>query len=158
MRLTGAVAAILLLVACLATAGCGGSDSTSGGAITASQLSKAEFDKKAEAICKKTYFDLKREYLKFVEGEDEEPFDDLDTINEYANDVILPIREREVEEWKALGAPKGDEKQIEAIVEAYEDAIAITEEDPPQAVTSPANPFNTVNHLGLEYGLEKCKY
>lgn len=149
LLLAGALAAAVL------TSGCG---SDSGDAApSAKVIPQPVFKKEAERICKKTYEGIRGEYGKFVEGK-EDIFVTQDEVDEYVEDVILPHRQQELEEWKALGAPKGEGEKVESMIEAYEEGIEITEENHARAVTGALGPFAKVNGLAREYNLNKCKY
>jgi membrane protein involved in colicin uptake len=98
----------VLLVGVLG-AGCGGGDSET------TAITKAQFVKKAEAVCKETQEDVEDRFLSFmkrVEARNEKGGSkaNLDT---RVKDVYLPAVKNEHEKLVALGAPEADAKEIE---------------------------------------------
>lgn len=143
-----AAAAILMIVA-----GCGGgSDSSSDSA----SLSKAQFIKQADAICAKGDKESSKEVEAFVEE------NNVDTSKptkkqqeEVITDVVAPNVQGQVEEISDLGAPEGDEKQIEAMVDAVEEGVEEIEADPTKLIEG-KNPLGKGSKLAKEYGLKTC--
>ncbi len=145
----GAVAVVL------AVSGCGSSDDPSGASIT-----KAQFVKKADASCKKGKEKIRADFAKYVK-EREDKGQDLsnpteDDFAEVVDVVLVPDVEEEVEEIRDLGAPSGDEDQVDAILEAREDGLEAAEAEPKAVVVSGKNVFAQATKLAKEYGLEVC--
>lgn len=141
------------LAVVLAIPGCG--DSQDG--TTTVGVTKAAFIKRADAICAKSYNQRRSGFLSFVQNARDEPFSDIREIRRFADTVLIPTRQQQVEELRALGAPSGDEDDVEAILEAYEEGIEKAEEDPRAAVTSTFGVFVKATELAEEYGLENCR-
>lgn len=143
----------LLLIAAVA-GGCGGS----GDSATAETLTKAEFIKRADAICKRADAVQNKELRSyFAKRSDGNP---SRTLNEEAIvKVGLPPLRDEASELDALPAPEGDEEEIQAIVEGIEEAIEKSEKEPGALVSSnSAGPFTAVGKLASEYGLKVCAF
>ena len=71
--------------------------------------------------------------------------------------VVAPAIQRQAEEIDALGAPSGDEEEVEAIVEALEAGAEEAEEDPGTIVEGKTSgPFAEANKLAGEYGFKVC--
>lgn len=71
----------------------------------------------------------------------------------------LPPIKAEIEELDALGAPKGNEAEIQAIIVGAEEAIKEAEADPESInEIGPGNPFNEVDKLAAKYGFKSCDY
>jgi hypothetical protein len=71
----------------------------------------------------------------------------------------LPQIQVEAEELDELGAPEGDEEQIDAIVAGIEDGLKKAEEDPISTNKSgAANPFAAVDKLTTDYGFKVCNF
>lgn len=143
-----------LLAFALAAIGCG--DSEEG--LRTVQIPKEAFIKQFDATCAKAYNRVKAGFQAFVKGPGTGKFTTAKEIRLYAGTVLVPAKRREVEELRALGAPSGDEGQVEAIVEAYEEGIERAEESPRDAVVSSAGVFAEATRLAEAYGLEDCRY
>ena len=143
--------------------GCGSSDDSSSSSTadtgatvtTASDLTKAEFIKQGDAICEKT--DQAQEaalkvYLK------KHPKATSSEEGEAQMVLIagLPAIQVEAEELAALGAPEGDEEEVQAIVEGIEEAASKGEENPISLVKGTKNPFLAVDGLAAKYGFKVC--
>ena len=142
-----------------AVAGCGGGDdSTGGGDSSAAALTKAEFIKQADAICKDGEEQLEDEGNEFAEE------NDIDTENatdeqkeEVIVDVIGPALHKQGEELAGLGAPEGEEESIEAIVDALESGADEIESDPAILIEGKENPpLEEASELASDYGLTEC--
>lgn len=147
-------AALVLLVAVLVFGGCGGGGSTE----STSSLSKAEFLKKGNVICARGGEEINKAYERFsrehVAG-GKTPSEAL--LDEAAAEIVLPVREREVQMLRALGAPSGQEEHIDAMLTAWEEGIEKGEEDPNSLrKAGPEYAFYKSYSMGIDYGLTKC--
>ncbi len=159
---------ILLLASVLAVAalaaGCGGSDddstntgtggSTNGDTTTAA-LTKAEFIEKGDAICEKANESIEDEADDFAKE------NDIDTSKptqkqkeEVIVAVVAPSVRTQSEEIAELGAPSGDEDQVEEIIVSLEDATAEIEDDP--SLVFEGEPLKEAGRLAEDYGFEVC--
>lgn len=149
--------AVVLALAVVAS-GCGdddGASSSSGdvGPITTSSLSKAEYLERANAICTRNeekQLSRSSAYTADNPGQSEEE------LLEGATDAVyVPTAEERIEELRGLGAPKGEEKQLEGVVTAYEDAIEAAEEN---GATSQefAKASTRSRNLAQKAGLTEC--
>lgn len=127
--------AVPLAVLVLAFAvGCGDDDGDSGGEnggssaaagntvpvdapLEPSSLSKAQWVKRANAICERTATKRLDDLTAYAEDHADESEEDL--LVPAAGDVIIPSLEDQVEALRELGAPRGDEEEIERIIRAY---------------------------------------
>lgn len=153
---------IALVVATLAIAliavGCGGDDETSTSSIT-----KAEFIKQADAACKEGDKEIEKKfgaYLKenVVKESEESEAEITARSAEIADTILLPGYHRELEDLSALEVPSGDEDEVEAILDALEEAIERSEEDARTALMSNTEIFRVAKGLSEEYGLKVCGY
>jgi hypothetical protein len=138
-------------MAALLICGCGGGESGGG-------VSKASFVARAESVCSRDYERTKVGYQSFVGRAKGKPFSTEAEIEGFADTVLVPSKRREVEELRSLGVPSGDEDEVDAILGAYEEGIAVAEEDPRAAVLSTSGVFVEATELAEAYGLEKCRY
>jgi hypothetical protein len=133
-------------------AGCGSSSSDS-----TSSLTKAEFIKQGDAICEKGNKNDEAEFEAFAKenniSQSKEPSKAQE--EELVKTVILPSISTQAEELGELGAPSGEEDQVNAIVEGVEEAVEKAEEDP-STVLKGNGPFEEVDTLTKEYGLKVC--
>jgi hypothetical protein len=146
------LSAIAVLVALAAlVAGCGGGDETTDSAT----LTKTQFIKQGDAICKEANAENETEAEEFAEENGftlEEATDEQ--LEETVSVVLVPSLNQQVEDLKALGAPEGDEEKVEAILVAVEDAADDIEEDPGSVFKEKT--LEEPNRLADAYGLKVC--
>jgi hypothetical protein len=121
-----AVAALVALTALVA--GCGGGGDTTDETVT---LTKTEFIKQGDAICKQGNEASEKEAEEFAEDNDFQlEKASKKQLEEAVSAVLVPNLEQQAEELDALGAPKGDEDEVEEIIASLEDATAEIEDRP----------------------------
>lgn len=129
----------------LVVSGCGGGGSNS--------LTKAEFAKKADEICRRGESEraevLKAAGQKFS-GKKVTAADQEQLILE-----ALPSYEKSAQKIQELGAPEGGEKEAEALVEAMEEAAENVKADPGTATTGNV-PFKKANEAAEAIGAKGC--
>lgn len=137
-----------MIIAAVLVAGCG-----SGGDTSTAALSKAEYVKQANAICKKGQ--QSREAAVNELAEEVKPGADPGELPKsgLVKAVIDPLATM-VDELAALPAPEGDEAQVEAFVQGYEKAVEEIEEDENAAFNGEL--FAEPDGKALKYGLEDC--
>lgn len=150
----GALAALLAVV----VAGCGGSSGSDGSTAELSrahvELSHAQFVKKGNAICK-AQAEKRNAILKSaIAGKDQSKLLPLAEREELVL-RILPYYAEVPGKLEALGIPKRDEKQVEAIVAAMEQAVKNVEADPLKSLETTSQ-FYEASKLSAEYGLSEC--
>ena len=148
--LAAAGAAVLL-----ALSGCGGGD---GGATaeTTSSLSKAEFMKKATAICARGTAKINAGYSR-ASAEATKRGAGEHFMNEAAARIVIPVRREQLQEIKALGLPAEDEETIEAFLEALQEGIERGEESHASLrAGGPDFAFERAYVLANKHGLESC--
>jgi len=152
IALLAAFAAISMIVA-----GCGSSDDSTD-STSSSSLTKAEFLKQGNAICAKGEKELNEEFEEFAEeenlSENKQPTEAQ--LTKATEEVFLPIIKGQVEGIRDLGAPSGEEEQVEEVVTAAEEALEKGEEDPASLANEKEDPFAEANKLANDYGLTKC--
>lgn len=148
--LTAAVAAAALV---MLVAGCGGGDETTGDETVT--LTKAEFIKQGDAICKTAGDQSEKEAEEYakengftLEDANEEQLEDA------VGEVLVSTLRRQAEELDALGAPEGDEEQVEEIIVSLEGATDAVEDDP--SVVFKEEVFDEPNELAQDYGFKVC--
>jgi hypothetical protein len=140
---------VLVLAAALFMAGCGGGDDK------ASTLTKAEFLKQGDAICKKADKAQETEFAVYAKAHSK----NLETKTGREKLILVaglrPVL-AEAEELAALGVPSGDEKEVEAIVTGIKEAVKKAEKNPQSVEALSKNPFEEVDELSREYGFKIC--
>lgn len=160
MRGRGLVAMfVAALLAAAIGAGCGGSDSSSTVTVSA-DVDKATFLKKVEAVCKQTNVRTSEGWEDFVKsrgGDPEKAFEGEGAEDEFVTTVVLPQKQKQVEELGELTAPEKDQEQVEAIVAAYQEGVDVGEADP-DAVMSAVGVFKYAAKTAEDYGLRECRW
>lgn len=137
----------LLLSLSLVAAGCGGDDG--GGGEDAEPISKADFTTQADKICADANAEIEAE----AEALGAEPTQEQ--IEQFAVDILVPNIQGQHDDIADLGAPEGDEDDVEAILDALQEGIDAVEADP-SLITSSDDPLAEASELAGEYGLKEC--
>jgi hypothetical protein len=156
----GIAVAVFLLVVGI---GCGG-----GSGDTTSDITKAQFVKKADFICadykSKRLAAAEKEYnpkqrqgshsvgsksTKELEAELEELAEDL------LHEKTIPLVRTQQEELEALGAPAGDEEKVEKMLDSMEEATDKIDEEGFRGIIG-GNQFDQFEKEAEKYGLN-CK-
>jgi hypothetical protein len=136
----------------------GTGESSAGETVQSGDLSKSEFVKQANAICekgKKESLEKMGAYVKKHKGGSETA--NLELIGEAIQAVFIPQIQSQIDAVRALGAPAGDEEQVEGFLVALEeDAATARESSGTSAVL--AKSFKPSAELAHEYGLDGCSY
>jgi hypothetical protein len=145
-----AIAALAALAALVA--GCGGGGDTTDETVT---LTKTEFIKQGDAICKKGNDESEKEAEEFAEDNGFElEKASKEQLEEAVGEVLVPNLEQQIEELDALGAPEGDEDKVEAIITSLEDATGEIEDDP--GIVFEGDVLQKPSKLADEYGFKVC--
>ena len=133
---------------------CGGDGSGTTTAVGTPSLTKAQFLKKANAICRKGTKEMNRLDVaawKRYGSPSSEP--DPATSDKVAL-ALLPAREKEVRLIRTLGLPRGNEEHVEKMLKAWEEGIEKGREDPRALRAGRA--LSEAYSMGLDYGLIDC--
>lgn len=137
----------------LVIGGCGGSD---GGDAA---ITKAEFIKQADALCKKVDEREFGEFGAWAKANDKKlvGLSTGQVEKEAIRAIVVPSVRNEIEEVKAIGIPEGDEEELEKFFDEVEVAIEKTEKNPLSAEKSRSqSPFFGSYELGRAYGFSDC--
>jgi hypothetical protein len=155
---------IAVCVIALVVSGCGGgsgSSSTSPAVTTpvttASGMTQAEYVKRGDAICDKSD-KAQNASLKAMAKKDPKAESTAAGRVKLVVTAGLPPIKIEAQELAALGAPSGDEAEVQAIVDGLNEAIEKSEQNPASVLNSSANPFTQVDKLAQEYGFKICSH
>lgn len=149
-----AMLAGLVAIAVIA-AGCGSSDD--GTDETSAELTKVEFIKAGDAICKKGSEQIEEEADAYAKE------NDVDTRNPSKDDqeeviatVVVPSLQAQADELSELGAPSGEEDDVAAIITALETGAEEIADDPASLMEAGGGPLGKANELANEFGFEEC--
>jgi hypothetical protein len=149
----GVTAGILFLcLAALAFAGCGGG----GDSDEPEALTKAQYVKQAEAICKKTdakQSKLVSQELKARAGSGPASKSEQEA---FVTKAAVPPLEEEAANLAELGGPEGEEEKAEAMVKALEKATQEIKEDPQAFIEGQSKAFVPVEKMASDLGVEAC--
>ena len=149
--LLAALAALALIAAVVA--GCGDDGETTETETVA--ITKAELIKQGDQICAKANEQSETEAEEFAEENGfklEEATEEQ--LEDAVREVLVPSLSRQAEELEALGAPEGDEEQVEGIVVSLEDAAGEIEDDP--GVVFEGKVLTEPSELAEDYGFKVC--
>ena len=144
------------LVALVTLAGCGGDDDAGDfSPVVSDPLSKVEFLREADRICFASEARIEAAADDLVTGRGEP---DPAEVERVATSIVVPALESEVRAIRALGAPAGDEPQVEAILAATEQGIAAIERDPRGLLDGVPQPLTRAQRLAEDYGSRQCGF
>ncbi|HST70115.1 MAG TPA: hypothetical protein VLI94_10700 [Solirubrobacterales bacterium] len=147
--LLAVLAAFALLAAVVA--GCGSDDDSE----TTATITKAELIKQGDQICEKANEESEAEAEEFAEENDftlEKASEEQ--LEEAVAEVLVPNLNGQIEDIRALGAPEGDEEQVEEILVSLEGAADEIEDDP--SVVFEGEVLKEPSKLAESYGFEVC--
>lgn len=152
-RIGWVLLAALAAVSAVLIAGCGGSGEETANANPA--LTKAELIKQGDAICKELVEQREQQFEKFGK---QRGFT-LQTatnkqLEELVTEVAIPTLKQQTAKFNALGAPEGDEAQVEEIVAGWEAATKKIESNPGLAIEE--DPLDDADALAKAYGFKFC--
>jgi len=138
-----------VLAVALVAAGCGGGSSA--------PLTKAELIKEGNAVCSNGSEQIKTEAAEFLKENHINRREVLGTAQyrELTETVVTPTLQQETEEIRALGAPNGEEKEVNALLDALEQGIKNAEKYP-NDIFKRAEALAEANKKANEYGLKEC--
>lgn len=151
-RLIALLAGVMAIA--MVAAGCGSSSDDSTETVV---LTKTEFIKQGDAICKQGSSQISDEADEFAEE------NDIDTSNPSKEDqeevivsVVAPALQTQADEISELGAPEGEEEKVTAMIEALEAGAEKLEDEPGALLESKADPLAEANKLANEFGFKEC--
>lgn len=128
--------------------GCGGGDDDS--------LSKADFVKQADEICARKETEKNKDLEAAFSQLGKEGKSGKKAEEELVTGTALPPISEMTEELKDLGAPSGEEDQVDAMIKALEEEIEKIEGDPSSVISGSGGGFDKANRLAKEMGLKAC--
>jgi hypothetical protein len=153
-RMICGLALMAALIVGVCVAGCGSSSSSS--TETTAAISKAEFVAKGNAVCVKGEKAQEAEvnaYLKKHGLENKKPSKAQEA--ELVETVFAPNIQSQIDGVRALGAPSGEEQQVESALELSQQALEKVEANP-ELVFGKQDPFAAAGKQLHALGLVKC--
>ena len=149
-------ARLVLALGLVALAGCGGDDSENEdfSPVVADPLSKVEFLRQADQICFSSESRVEAAADDLLGQSEPDPAE----VERIALNIAVPALEAEVRAIRALGAPEGDEAEVEAILKATERGIAEIEADPRGLADGPPSGLREAQKLAERYGSQECGF
>jgi hypothetical protein len=142
---------ISLLLAILIASGCGGGgDDTSTSTVT-----KTVLIKKGDAICKKSEEQFQAQvlgYFKLLKGKSATKAQERQIVADYQ----LPGLQDQVKELEKLGAPDGEDEQVEAILDGMRAVLAEGRNDPRANLAASSAPLAESADQARKYGFKVC--
>jgi hypothetical protein len=139
-----------------AAAGCGSDDEPGDfSPVVSDPLSKVEFLREADRICFASEARIEAAADDLVTGGSEPEPSEVERV---AISIVVPALESEVRAIRAIGAPEGDEQQVDAILAATEQGIAAIERDPRGLLDGVPAPLTRAQRLAEAYGSRQCGF
>ncbi len=137
----------------LIAAGCGSSNDNS---TSTSSLTKAQWIAKADAICQQGNQEINTAGKQLF-GNQQAPPSQADQ-EKFASDTLVPNIQKQIDDIRALGAPSGDEDQVNAILDAAQKGVDQAKANPSLLTEqgSGQDPFAGANKLATQYGMKVC--
>lgn len=146
-----------VLALALVGVGCGGG---SGG--EPAPISRAVFIARGSAICVATRRGIRSDFEAFTKSADGREIERAERAGELTPEeaagqvgegIVVPAMRRELEEFRALGVPPGEDREVAALLAAFEAGLEKEEGDPKRAA---ADGFSESGKVADGYGLEGC--
>lgn len=155
-RLIVALAGIVAIA--VIAAGCGGgSDSSSSDSDSSSSLTKAEYIKQGDAVCKKGAVEIEAGLKSYAKENDinlkvkvKNP-----QVEELSENVIIPGINDQLDDLRALSIPSEDEELAKELLDALEKGIEKGEQEP-VAFLAEGKSLTKAGDLAKEYGFKVC--
>jgi hypothetical protein len=143
-----ATVAVVLATSAFAAAGCGGSDDKGSSGLETSDLSKSEWIAQADQICAESDDGIEQKAGQFFKGRPTP-----ETQAQFVQQTVVPGIESANDQIRELGAPEGDEEQVQAMLDAADRGLAKVKADPSALEKGALDEGST---LSRQYGLKVC--
>ena len=149
--LYGGLAVAAVLSVGLVLTACGSNNNSTS---TTAALTKPQFLKQGNAICKKGNKQINQAGQKqFPKGSGKPT---QAQITKFATGTVIPSVQSQIDGIRALGAPSGDEAKVKAIVDSAQADLDKSKKDPTLLTSNKSDPFAKTNKLAKAYGLTVC--
>ena len=149
--------ALLAVALALAAVGCGDDDEESASTTTSSELTKAQFIREANRICKQQDDKIERVSQQFFADAPNDKEPPPQEVAQFGKKTVFPAIQDEIDRIRALGPPEGDSGEVQKMLEAAESGLAKLEAEPDQLEKGGvASSFEEFQKLASAYGLDEC--
>jgi len=148
MKLNATLAVIAALALGGIAAGCGSSSDDSTTSTTAAAISKADFLAKGNQICKQGNDAINTAGNQLGNSVNEQQLED------FASSTVVPNVQKQIDGIKALGAPAGQEAQVNAMLAAAQSGVDELKSDPSKIKDDSL--FKDANQKANAVGLTEC--
>lgn len=168
-------AAVATIAALFLAAGCGdedspadsasgnGSQGTSATEVKTGTLSKVQFIQRADTICQETRDRFEEELsklfqeegLKSAEGKVPQAEEEAKG-EEVLETILVPVYEGQIKRIGSLGAPTGDEEEVQSFLDATQENLDRASAEPQQFISSEGQKFTEATQIARAYGLPGC--
>jgi hypothetical protein len=146
MKLYASLVAVGLLAIGVLAAGCGSSNDDSSTSTTA--ISKADFEAQGNQICKQGNAEINQAGQQLGKNATQSQFED------FVASTLVPNIQKQVDGVKALGAPAGEEDQVNQLVATVQGDIDELKADPSKIRDDSL--FKEANQQSVALGLNEC--
>ena len=149
--------ATLLAAALFVTVGCGGSGSKTSGngsTVTGVNITKAELILQGDADCRRTDRIQDRGVAIYTHHHPEK-VTSIEDQEEVLLNVAFPPIEEEIDRLAALGAPKGEQARVHAIIGGFKNALVVSKKHPSSLLLG-EGAFVRPDQLAGRYGFKDC--
>jgi hypothetical protein len=143
------MAAVIALVVAVLPISCGSDQSSE-----AEVISNSEFLAQARPICEKEKAKVDKEYSHWAERANLHA-DSEEFMNKKVEKFVLPRKERQLRELRALALPDGRAKKLKAFLAAWEEGIEIGKKDPSRLRVGDYA-FQRAFEMAESVGLQTC--
>jgi hypothetical protein len=154
----GLFVVVATIAALLLATGCGGGSSNSEVTVQTGSLSKAEFVKKADAICEAARTEFLAMYSAFLKAHSSEVNSAQSQealFTEMVETILSPNIEGQIEQISELGAPTDYAPKATSFLNALQKRIDEASEDP-AGLTTTAFPFKKAEDVAKGVGMNGC--
>jgi hypothetical protein len=123
-----------------------------------SSPAKAAFVKRANTICTKGYVKGLKKVNAYVKAHTKSGQPKPEQFIKAYQAALLPAVQSQIDEIRALGAPPGDEQQVEAFLAAMEEAVDTAGQGRVSSLPRFEASFERSAKLARGYGLSACAY
>ena len=149
--------ALLAVAIAFAAIGCGDDDEDPASTSTSSELTKAQFIREANRICKQQDGKIERASQQFFADAPNDREPPPQEVAQFGKKTVFPAIQDEIDRIRALGAPAGDTEEVQKMLEAAESGLQTLEAEPAQLERGAiASSFEEFQKLASAYGLDEC--
>jgi hypothetical protein len=147
----------IVVVLPFAAAGCGEKDESAASSTTTTSLTKPEFVRDANKICKAEGDKVERASKQFFADTPPDKEAPPAEIDRFGEKTVYPAIQSTIDRITALGAPAGDEDEVDQFLAALQAGLDKLKQDPQQLAQGGSAPaFEDADKLASDYGLDDC--